>query len=114
MGSFTFESELFKIQILGKTAWVEVREGQSWVLKNQYALPLSSQALEESPVLHAAVEYFERTRPDQSVHSLLTLQKPVQRIEKPVVRPAPTPVRVAPRKVFRGPVRPPLIPSPAS
>jgi len=117
MASVIFETDLFRIQILGRTAWVEARDGQNWVLKNQHALPISTQSLEEPSPLRSAVEDFERAKHgDTSLRNALMLQKPAPRIEKPAIRPVPppSPAKTAPRRTFRGPLRPPLIVSPAS
>ena len=120
MSSSIFETPLYKIQITGKTAWVEACEGQTWVLKSQHVLPVSDQALNNvESALHAAVQDVEHVRQgDTEIRSLLKLQRPSPppriepRVESKIIRPvaAAPPARPKPslRGVFRGPLRPPI------
>src|SRR4051812_11524282 len=60
-----FETPRFRVQITGKSAWLEVKERTGWVFRNQHTLPLAPDALgqaEELSGLRAAIEDFEQTR----------------------------------------------------
>jgi len=119
MISHTFETKRFRVQITGKTVWVESSDGAGWVFRNQHALPLAPEALRgrsESSVLRAAVQHFERTHGgDTSLREALTGVH-----ETKTVTPVPpaagktrvySPARSAgrvPLNRFRLPLRPPL------
>jgi hypothetical protein len=76
MTSDVFETPRFRVQITGKTAWVENKESASWVLRAQHAIPISEESLADSDqtnLLSRAVSDFEDTRPgDTTLRSALT------------------------------------------
>jgi len=62
--TLTFETLCFRVQITGRAAWVETRDGAAWTLRKQHALPMAEAALDGSSpmsVLKAAVLHFEKT-----------------------------------------------------
>ena len=121
-----FETTQFRVQIVGKSAWVESSEGAGWILRNQYSLPLALDTLQAqndptTAALRLAVEHFERTRNgNQALRTALTL---VRNAAKPSITEARSlpaqrskrtlrsglPRRVSPKPHdFRAPLRPPL------
>jgi hypothetical protein len=129
MITVTFETKRFRVQIVGKSAWVESSEGTRWIFRNQHSLPLALDALQArhdsaTAVLRSAVEHFERTHDgDLALREALTGVRNVAKLEKskapllPAVRSNPAqpllrsglPGRVSSRpKDFRTPLRPPL------
>src|SRR4051812_37545547 len=105
MISVIFETKRFRVQITGKTAWVESKEGAAWIFRNQYNLPLLPEALRkrgENSVLRAALQHYEKTHEgDTSLREALTGVREKRRVEAvpaparpPVGRP-PLPNRMA-------------------
>jgi hypothetical protein len=76
MMSVVFETPRFRVQIAGKTAWVENRESAGWILRAQHAIPISGESLagaDHANLLNRAVLDFEDTRPgDTALRSALT------------------------------------------
>lgn len=77
MITVTFETTRFRVQIVGKNAWVEVCEGSRWIFRGQHFLPVAPQALDgddsASTVLRSAVNHYEKTRPtDLTLREALT------------------------------------------
>ena len=130
MISSVFETERFRVHIVGKAAWVETKEGENWVFRNQHALPVSGHC-GDSDALKAAVEHFEETRRgDTSLRSALTGIRP-ERVQPAVKRsipiatkpPAKSPALAAKSAHakkslgfygFRAPLRPPLLAVPTT
>ncbi len=119
MISVTFETKRFRVQITGKTVWVESSEGAGWVFRNQHSLPVPPDALHgrsDSSVLRAAVQHYERTHGgDSSLREALTgvrAAKPIPPVAAPVERPRMAPMNRfngrVPLNRFRLPLRPPL------
>lgn len=127
MITVTFETTRFRVQIVGKNAWVEVCEGSRWILQSQHFLPVIPRALDgddsATTVLRSAVNHYEETRDaDLTLREALTgtraVAKPkvsMPRATLPVsnqVKPLGTshlPTRVSSGlQDFRMPVRPPL------
>ena len=71
-----FETKRFRVQIVGKSAWVETSEGGRWVFRSQINLPVNlsiARGRNITPVLRAAVEHYERVRNgDQALRAALT------------------------------------------
>jgi hypothetical protein len=120
-----FETPRFRVQITGKSAWLEVKERTGWVFRNQHTLPVAPDALgqgEELSGLRAAIEDFEQTRHgDSRLREALTGVRPARaESPKPAIAPhkgsAPKPAgkpgapgRTSSAKPgFRLPLRPPL------
>jgi hypothetical protein len=129
MITVTFETKRFRIQIIGKSAWVESSEGARWIFRSQHPLPLAFGALQArhdstTAALRAAVDHFERTRRgDLALREALTGVRNVATPEISKVRPLPAvrsnPAKPLPRsgltsrvaskpQDFRTPLRPPL------
>jgi hypothetical protein len=129
MISLIFETKRFRVQITGKTAWVETSKGAGWVFRDQHSLPLSPDSLYGrglASVLRAAVQHFEHSRHgDQSLREALTGVPEVQaaKMTTPVVpipsasglavkpmRKSALPNNASPKpKDFRVPIKPPLV-----
>ena len=119
MISLTFETKRFRVQITGKTVWVESSEGAGWIFRNQHSLPVPPEALRgrsDSSVLRAAVQHFERTNGgDSSLREALTgirEAKPLPPVAPSIVKPPVDPAngfhgRAASNR-FRLPLRPPI------
>ncbi|HEY6340221.1 MAG TPA: hypothetical protein VIY49_01905 [Bryobacteraceae bacterium] len=115
-----FETKKFRVQIVGKSAWVETSEGGRWVLRSQINLPVNlsiARARSGIPVLRAAVEHYERARNgDQALRAALTgtVVKEKQAVS-PTTAEAPRQwLQTAQRQGAlnnggRGPLRPPLV-----
>ena len=121
-----FETPRFRVQITGKSAWLEVKEAGAWVLRNQHTLPVSADAMvegDEFSALRAAVEDFGQTPGrQQSLREALTGVRTAAKAEIPKAAVAahkapplkPAGKRVVPprassaRQGFRLPLRPPL------
>lgn len=105
MITVTFETKRFRIQIIGKSAWVESSEGARWIFRSQHPLPLAFGALQArhdstTAALRAAVDHFERThRGDLVLREALTGIRNVANPEISKVRPLPA-VRSNPAKPF--------------
>jgi hypothetical protein len=129
MITLTFETKRYRVQIIGKSAWVECYEGARWIFRSQHPLPLAFGALQArrdptTAVLRSAVDHFERTRNgDLALREALTGARNVATPEVSKVQPIPAvrsnpskPVRRSglPRGVsskrqdFHPPLRPPL------
>jgi hypothetical protein len=119
MISTTFETKRFRVQITGKTVWVESKEGAAWIFRNQHQLPIPAAALHgrsEATVLRAAVQHYERANNgDQSLREALTGIKEEQKPMNPApaasapAKPYRLPRRIAPAaQAFRQALRPPL------
>lgn len=123
MTSFTFETKQFRVQITGKTVWVESREEAGWILRNQHILPVSPDVLRgrgDSSVLRAAVQQFESTRGgDKSLREALTQRrerkmptapKPAETSPVQFKRAVPSPKTRRQNMLsgWRTPLRPPL------
>jgi hypothetical protein len=115
MTSLIFETKRFRVQVMGKTAWVESREGEGWIFRNQHTLPVAlgawSKAGDDS-VLRAAVRHFEQIhKGDSSLRAALTGPGETKgdTVMNPAVPVAPIAKRVSlrPRR-GRLPLRPPL------
>ena len=120
-----FETKKFRVQIVGKSAWVETSEGGGWVFRSQINLPVDlsiARARNGIPVLRAAIEHYERVHNgDQALRAALTgtVVKEQQGVSlataKGATAEAPRqPVQTAPRQGAlnnggRGPLRPPLV-----
>jgi hypothetical protein len=66
MITVTFETKRFRVQIIGKSVWIESSEGARWIFRSQHPLPLAFGVLEArrdrtTAVLRSAVDDFERT-----------------------------------------------------
>ena len=124
MITLTFETQRYRVQIIGKSAWVECNEGARWIFRGQHPLPIALDALQARPdsatsVLRSAVDHFERTRDgDLALREALTGVRSVPAPESSKAQPA-TEVRSNPakpsinvsskiRQGFRMPLRPPL------
>jgi hypothetical protein len=130
MITVTFEAKRYRVQIIGKSAWVECKEGARWVFRSQHPLPLAFDALQArrdstSAVLRSAVADFERTRNgDLALREALTGGRNVSAPEiskgQPVLAVRSSPAKPPPRRSgfpdrlsserqsFRMPLRPPL------
>jgi len=124
----TFETKLFRVQIVGKSAWVESSEGSRWIFRTQYGLPIEISALERgadrpTALLRSAVDHFERTRNgDTTLRDALTSRRvaadpKISTPPKPATAPACSnqqppkaglPTKVSKFAHFRTPLRPPL------
>jgi hypothetical protein len=122
MITVTFETQLFRVQIVGKSAWVESSEGTRWIFRTQHCLPIATSALQAgadrpTAILRSAVDHFEKTRKgDLALREALTGVRSVV-ATPPAVRPTPNrpalklglPTKVAAKPPdFRSPLRPPL------
>ena len=71
-----FETKKFRVQIVGKSAWVETTEGRGWVFRSQINLPVDlsmARAPNGNAVLRSAVKHYERVRNgDQALRAALT------------------------------------------
>ncbi len=125
--SDVFETPRFRVQIMGKTAWVENKESAGWVLRAQHAIPIPGESLadtDQANLLSRAVSDFEDTRPgDTTLRSALTGdQKPRTPRILDVVRTHAAPPKFVKESRFRPkpdigrrlwspqPLRPPLKP----
>jgi hypothetical protein len=129
MITVTFETTRFRVQIVGKNAWVEVCEGSRWIFRSQHFLPVTPRALDgddsATTVLRSAVNHYEKTRDaDLTLREALTGTHAVAKPKVSMPRATPTqrfsnqvrplgssrlPTRVSSGlQDFRMPVRPPL------
>lgn len=129
MTSAIFETERFRVQITGKTAWVETRHGSDWIFCHQHPLPVSG-SCDDSSGLKAAVDHYEETRKgDTSLRAALTgLRTHERTVPASAAKPAIVAAKLAQpsarsagrdskpqRKLsfryygFRAPLRPPLL-----
>jgi hypothetical protein len=129
MITVTFETKRYRVQIIGKSAWVECKEGARWVFRSQHPLPLAFDALQArrdstSAVLKSAVADFENTlNGDLALREALTggrnvaaeisKGQPVLAARSNSAKPPPRrlgfPNRFSSeRQTFRMPLRPPL------
>jgi hypothetical protein len=71
-----FETKKFRVQVVGKSAWVETSEGGGWVFRSQINLPVDlsiARARNGIPVLRAALEHYERVRNgDQALRAAIS------------------------------------------
>ena len=77
MNTLLFETKQFRIQIAGKSAWVETSENAGWVLRSQHNLPVIDLSVASvrsgCPWLRAAVEDYERAHNNgQALRATLT------------------------------------------
>ncbi|HEY6341776.1 MAG TPA: hypothetical protein VIY49_09810 [Bryobacteraceae bacterium] len=112
-----FETKKFRVQVVGKSAWVETSEGGGWVFRSQINLPVDlsmARARNGVPVLRAAVEHYERVRSgDQALRAALmgTVVKQKQGVSPSTAEAPRQPVQMAQRRRDfnnRGPLLPPL------
>jgi hypothetical protein len=119
MISITFETSRFRVQIVGKSAWVESNDGVRWIFSNQHSLPLAPGVLQmrddSTTMLRLAVDHFESTyQGDLALREALTGVRHVPKLEiskGPAVRSNPSkppPRLVSKRRDFPEPLRPPL------
>jgi hypothetical protein len=122
MITVTFETKRFRVQIVGKSAWVECHDGARWIFRNQHSLPLAVAKLQlrydsATAVLRSAVEHFESTHDgDPALREALTGVRVVAKPETSKARPLSmvrsNPVKPRPRpgspQDFRAPLRPPF------
>jgi hypothetical protein len=120
-----FETKKFRVQVVGKSAWVETSEGGRWVFRSQINLPVNLSIARQGngiPVLRAALEHYERVhKGDQALRAALigTVAKEKQAVSlataKGVTAEAQRqPLQTAQRQGAlnnggRGPLRPPLV-----
>jgi hypothetical protein len=120
-----FETKKFRVQVVGKSAWVETSEGGRWVFRSQINLPVNLSIARQGngiPVLRAALEHYERVhKGDQALRAALigTVAKENQAVPlataKGVTAEAQRqPLQTAQRQGAlnnggRGPLRPPLV-----
>ena len=117
-----FETKKFRVQIVGKSAWVETSEGGGWVFRSQINLPVNlsiARARNGIPVLRAAVEHYERVHNgDQALRAALTgtVVKEQQGVSLATAKgatakgaTAEAPRQGALNNGGRGPLRPPLV-----
>lgn len=115
-----FETKKFRVQVVGKSAWVETSEGCRWVFRSQINLPVNlsiARARTGISVLRAAVEHYERVHNgDQALRAALTGTVVKERqAASPTTAEAPRqpPQTAQPRRALdnggRGPLRPPLV-----
>jgi hypothetical protein len=120
-----FETKKFRVQVVGKSAWVETSEGGRWVFRSQINLPVNLSIARQGngiPVLRAALEHYERVhKGDQALRAALigTVAKENQAVSlataKGVTAEAQRqPLQTAQRQGAlnnggRGPLRPPLV-----
>jgi hypothetical protein len=122
MITMTFETPRFRVQIVGKSAWVESSEGTRWIFRTQHCLPIATSALQAgadrpTAILRSAVDHFERTRNgDMALRDALTGVRSAAATptaagpssNRPVLKLGlPTKV-VSKPSAFRSPLRPPL------
>jgi hypothetical protein len=122
MITLTFETKQFRVQISGKTAWIETSEMGCWVFRGMHELPITHDALtrrDRVGLLAVAVKHFDIHGADQGLREALTGIR-----AKTAIKPAPAsvpakrsptpglPTRVSMATVerFGGPLRPPLKP----
>ena len=71
-----FETNRFRVQVVGKSAWVEIREGSRWVFRSQHNLPVNlsiTRGRNSNTVLRAALKHYEYVRHgDPALHEALT------------------------------------------
>src|SRR5436305_486659 len=71
-----FETPRFRVQISGKAAWLESVESGEWVLRGQFPIPISAEALSADAhpsLLRDTVLDFEQVRPgDTRLRAALT------------------------------------------
>jgi hypothetical protein len=129
MFALTFETKRYRVQIVGKSAWVECYEDARWIFRTQHPLPLAFGALQArrdstTAVLRSAVDHFERTRNgDLTLREALTGVRngasPVSSKVEPIAAARSNPAKAFPRSGFsrsvssqrqdvRMPLRPPL------
>jgi hypothetical protein len=115
-----FETRKFRVQIVGKSAWVETSETCGWVFRSQINLPVNlsiAGGRNSISVLCAAVEHYEQVRNgDQALRGALTWTVVRQKqAVSPTTAEAPRqPLQTAQRQGAlnnggRGPLRPPLV-----
>jgi hypothetical protein len=115
-----FETKKFRVQIVGKSAWVETSEGCRWVFRSQINLPVNlstAPAPNGSAVLRSAVKHYERVRNgDQALRAALTgtVVKETQAVSPTTAEAPRQPLQRAQRQGTlnnggRGPLRPPLV-----
>jgi hypothetical protein len=115
-----FETKKFRVQIVGKSAWVETSEGCRWVFRSQINLPVNlstAPAPNGSAVLRSAVKHYERVRNgDQALRAALTgtVVKETQAVSLSAAEAPGQPLQTAQRQGAlniggRGPLRPPLV-----
>jgi hypothetical protein len=114
-----FETKKFRVQVVGKSAWVETSEGGGWVFRSQINLPVDlsiARARNGIPVLRAALEHYERVRKgDQALRAAITgtAVKEKQAVSRVTAQAPRQPVQTARRREGfdnrgRGPLLPPL------
>ena len=125
MMTTTFETKKFRVQISGKSAWVETKEGEGWIFRNQHTLPMHAEALQSrnATLLRSALQQYELAHPgDTTMREAITgiRATPTPAVRLPQVpRVQALPVRrvgmmariSASVKSFRVPLRPPLAPA---
>lgn len=118
-----FETARFRVHTTNKSAWVEEKEPDGWVLREQRSIPLPAASFAdaaESSAIRDALADFETSHPDDG--SLRAVLTGVPEAKKPAIRPkektglpaAKGLVRfVAGKKqtAWRQPLRPPLRPT---
>jgi hypothetical protein len=115
-----FETKKFRVQVVGKSAWVETSERGRWVFRSQINLPVNLSIARQGngiPVLRAAVQHYERVRNgDQALRAALTgtVVKEKQAVSPVTAEAQRQPLQTAQRQGAlnnggRGPLRPPLL-----
>jgi hypothetical protein len=75
MITLTFETKQFRVQISGKTAWVESSERGCWVFRSQHTVPIAADALRRrnrAGMLASVVKHFAAHGGDQGLREALT------------------------------------------
>jgi hypothetical protein len=115
-----FETKKFRVQIVGKSAWVETSESYRWVFRSQINLPVNlsvARAPNGLAVLRAALKHYELVRNgDQALRAALTgtVVKETQAVSPSTAAAPRQPLQTARRQGAlhnggRGPLRPPLV-----
>jgi len=94
MITLTFETKQFRVQISGKTAWVESNERGCWVFRSQHTLPMADDALRRrnrAGMLARVVKHFATHGGDQGLREALTGVRAEETKTKPM-NPAQAPV----------------------
>ena len=127
MITLTFETKQFRVQISGKTAWVESSERGCWVFRSQHALPLAADALrrrDRAGMLASVVKHFATHGGDQGLREALAgvcaedtktaamelAQASVEAKHSPKLG-LPTRLSTGTAERFRRPLSPPLKPA---
>lgn len=115
-----FETARFRVHTTTKSVWVEQRDPDGWVLREQRAIPLSPASLAdaaEASALRNAVADYETSHPgDGSLRAVLTGVPEIKKFtaRKEPVRIVKPSTRLVPSKrpnAWRQPLRPPIRPA---